>query len=539
MVFLRRLLAAAFLFLILLTGWQCARRGSPSGGPKDTTPPELLRSNPENFTLKFDARKIQLSFDEYIKLNDVQNQLIISPPLKNQPEISPQGAASKSIEITIKDTLLENTTYTLNFGQSIVDNNEGNPNSFLTYVFSTGDYIDSLKVRGEVRDAFNQKADQFISVMLYRLDTAYTDSTIYKQPPYYLTNTLDSATTFELQNLKEGKYLIRAVKDDGKNNLFDPNTDKIGFLSDTLELPTDTTFVLNLFKEIPYYSAITPSLASANKIVFGFSGPTDHVKITPLSIIPDTVRTLVYPEPDKDTLNYWFTPFERDSLVFEIYQDQLDIRDTFTIKTRDLKSDSLVITASHRGKINFEDDYTLSVSTPLTAIDSSKISMMDKDSVPVNFVSRLDSLKNRVAVDFSKEANANYTINLYPGAITDFFGNTNDTLNLRLSTGSYADYGNLRLQLSGDIPYPLIVQLTDEKGATEREIYATESQVFEFSTIDPGTYLIRLILDSNGNRKWDTGNYLKKIQPERVIYYSKSLEVRANWELEETFTVQY
>ncbi|MBT8321158.1 MAG: Ig-like domain-containing protein, partial [Eudoraea sp.] len=325
MVFLRRLLAAAFFFLILLTGWQCARRGSPSGGPKDTTPPELIRSDPANLSIEFEATKIQLYFDEYIKLNDVQNQLIISPPLKNQPEISPQGGASKSIEVTIKDTLLENTTYTLNFGQSIQDNNEGNPNSFLSYVFSTGDYIDSLTVKGEVRDAFNQNPDEFISVMLYRLDTTYTDSTIYKEPPYYLTNTLDSATTFELQNLKEGKYLIRAIKDDGKNNLFDPKADKIGFLTDTLELPTDTTFVLKLFKEIPYYSAVTPTLASGNRIIFGFSGPPDHVSITPLSSIPDTVRTLVYPEPDKDTLNYWFTPFERDSLIFEIYQDQLDI----------------------------------------------------------------------------------------------------------------------------------------------------------------------------------------------------------------------
>ncbi|MCX2718312.1 Ig-like domain-containing protein [Lentiprolixibacter aurantiacus] len=539
MVYLRRLLAAAFFFLILLTGWQCARRGSPTGGPKDTTPPELIRSDPENFSLEFDNRRIRLFFDEYIKLNNIQDQLIISPPLKNQPQISPQGVASKSIEVTIKDTLLENTTYTLNFGQSIVDNNEGNPNSFLTYVFSTGDYIDSLTVKGEVRDAFNQNADEFISVMLYRLDSTYTDSTIYKQPPYYLTNTLDSATTFELQNLKEGKYLIRAVKDEGKNNLFDPNADKIGFLNDTLELPTDTSFVLTLFKEIPYYNAVIPTLASGNRIIFGFSGPPDHVHINPLSKIPDTVRILVYPEPEKDTLNYWFTPFERDSLVFEIYQDQLDIRDTFTVKTRSLPLDSLVITASHRGKINFEDKYTLSANIPVSAVDTAKFFMMDQDSVIIPLTMSLDSVYNRLAIDFTKEANTNYRLNVFPGAITDFFGNTNDTLNLRLSTASYADYGNLRLRLSGDVNYPLIVQLTDDKEVMVREIFAREPRVFEFRTIDPGKYLIRLILDANGNGEWDTGNYLKNVQPERVIYYPKVLEVRANWELEETFTVEY
>ncbi|MBT8320492.1 MAG: hypothetical protein KJO90_02350, partial [Eudoraea sp.] len=254
--------------------------------------------------------------------------------------------------------------------------------------------------------------------------------------------------------------------------------------------------------------------------------------------IPDTVRTLVYPEPDKDTLNYWFTPFERDSLIFEIYQDQLDIRDTFTIKTRSLEPDSLVITASHRGKINFGEDYTLSANIPLMALDTAKFSMMDQDSVAISLTTQLDSLNNRVEVDFEKEANANYRINLLPGAITDFFGNTNDTLNLRLTTGSYADYGDLRLNLSGSITYPLIVQLTDDKGVTSREIYATEPQVFEFSTIDPGNYLIRLILDTNANRKWDTGDYLKQIQPEQVIYYPTVVEMRANWEKVETFTIQ-
>ena len=539
MHFLRRLLAYTFVLLVLLAVWQCAKRGSPTGGPKDITPPELIRTEPENFSLEFDAKRIRLYFDEYIKLEDVQNQLIISPPLKNQPVISPQGQASKYIEIILKDTLLENTTYTLNFGQSIVDNNEGNPNSFLTYVFSTGSYIDSLVVKGEVRDAFDKNADKFISVMLYELDTAYTDSTIYKRPPYYLTNTLDSATTFQLQNLKAGRYVIRAIKDEGKNNLFDPKTDKIGYLQDTLELPSDTSYVLTLFKEIPAYSAVIPSLATANKIIFGFSGSTDHVKINALSQIPDTVQTLVTQEPDKDSLNYWFTPFERDSLVFEVLQEKLDIRDTFTVKTRSLEPDSLVITPSHRGGINFEDSYTLSMNTPITAIDTALFKMMDQDSIAVPIQPVLDSLNNRVAIGFTKEANARYLINLYPGAITDFFGATHDTLNLRLTTGSYADYGNLRLNLGGDVTYPVIMQLTNEKGVTSREIYATEPQVFEYNNIEPGRYLIRLISDDNKNGKWDTGDYLKKIQPERVLYYGKVLEVRANWELEETFTVQY
>lgn len=168
---IRRFLACLFLLLASISLYQCARRGTPSGGIKDTIPPKLEKAEPANMTVNFKGNKIRLYFNEYIKLNDVQNQLIVSPPLKNTPIITPAGAASKYVEIQLKDTLKENTTYTLNFGQSIVDNNEGNPNSFFTYVFSTGSYIDSLNLKGVVEDAFDKEAETFVSVMLYEMDS--------------------------------------------------------------------------------------------------------------------------------------------------------------------------------------------------------------------------------------------------------------------------------------------------------------------------------------------------------------------------------
>lgn len=538
MIYLRRFLSASFFLLVLLVCFQCARRGSPTGGPKDVTPPVLIDSDPENFSIDFDEKRIRLYFNEYIKLQDVQNQLIISPPLKYQPIISPQGGASKYIEITLKDTLRPNTTYTLNFGQSIVDNNENNPNSFLSYVFSTGSYIDSLSVSGIVRDAFNKSADQFISVMLYEIDTSYNDSVPFNKPPYYLTNTLDSATVFRLNNLKAGKYAIRAIRDDGKNNLFDPNTDKIGFITDTVILPTDSVYTLTLFKEIPEYSATTPTLASANRIIFGFNRNPENVNIVPKSAIPDSIRTLIAKDPERDTLNFWFTPFERDSLIFHVVEEKLGITDTFTIKTRALEPDSLMFTPSHRGNINFEENFSLSTNIPIRAMDTSLFKMINQDTVQQRIDLSLDTLKNKITFDFLKEPNSDYLLDVFPGAITDFFGSTNDTLRYRLNTGSYADYGNLRLNLTGNITYPVIVQLTDEKGVTKREIVAGEAQIFEFNNIPPSKYLLRLIFDANENAQWDTGNYLRKLQPERVMYYPRVLEVRANWELEETFTVE-
>ena len=195
---LRRLLAYLFLFFAVFSLFQCGRKGTPSGGIKDIIPPKLKYAEPPNLSVDFKAKKIRLYFDEYIKLNKIQEQLIVSPPLKYTPVITPAGTASKVIEILIKDTLQENTTYTINFGQSIVDNNEGNPNSFLTYVFSTGSYIDSLSLKGVVEDASNKKAETFISVMLYEIDSTYNDSTVYKRPPNYITNTLDSTILFDL-----------------------------------------------------------------------------------------------------------------------------------------------------------------------------------------------------------------------------------------------------------------------------------------------------------------------------------------------------
>lgn len=526
-----------FLFFITLALWQCARRGTPSGGDKDITPPVLLKTDPENLSINFDKKKIKLYFDEYIKLQDVQNQLVVSPPLKYIPEIKPQGVASKFIEITFKDTLRENTTYTINFGQSIVDNNEGNPNSFLSYVFSTGDYIDSLSLTGAIKDAYKRSAEQFVSVMLYEIDSIYNDSTIYKYPPNYITNTLDSLPLFSLKNLKAGEYALVAIKDEGKNNVFDQRADKIGFLTDTIRIPTDSIYLLNLFKENPDYSISVPSYVAKNHIIFGYQGSKDDFKIETLTSLPDSVKTLMTKNREKDTIDYWLTPTDLDSIIFTITNEKKELIDTFTVKTRKLPSDSLQLAPSHRGKLNFEESFHILANTPIIKIDTTKIAVLDKDTLQITYKVRLDSIINKVDFDFELTDNQKYNIVLLPGAIEDFFGLQNDTLVSNLSTGSYADYGNLSLSLSGEVTYPVIVELTDEKGEKLREIYAEQPKTFEFNNLEPKNYGIRIIFDENKNGKWDTGNYLKKIQPEVIKYYPDIIEIRANWEKNETFVI--
>lgn len=539
MRYLRRNLALLFVLCALFALSHCGRRGSPGGGPVDKTAPELIKAEPPNYTTGFDADRIRLYFDEYIRLEDVQNQLIISPPLKNKPEITPMGGARKYVEIRLNDTLLENTTYTFNFGQSVVDNNEGNPNNFLTYVFSTGDYIDSLSLTGAVADAYNLKPDAYISVMLHEVDTAFTDSTIYKKLPYYLTNTLDSAVTFSLNNLKPGSYHLIALRDIGKNNFFDQGVDKIGYVSDTITLPTESSYVLRLFKEVPDYGVLPPSFSASNKIVFGYYGDTPPV-VSLLSRLPDSVKTRLTPEPGKDSLNLWITPFDADSLVFALSHPEIETEiDTFTVKPITAERDSLRLTWSPGQSLNFTDTVFLSGTLPIVEIDTSKFKMMQQDSVSVPFIPVLDTLLNRVRLEFAKESDQAYRVDVLPGAVTDFFGDTNDTLRTRLTTGNPTDFGILRLNLQGQVAFPMAVELINAQEETMRRQYLEQNVEVVFPSLLPGNYRVRLIFDKNKNGRWDTGSYLDKIQPERIIYYPGAIEIRANWEKVETFIIQY
>ncbi|MCK0157442.1 Ig-like domain-containing protein [Cellulophaga sp. F20128] len=534
----RRILGFVFLVLMVFALLQCARRGTPSGGEKDVTPPVLLKAEPANKTVNFKSPTIRLYFDEYIKLKDVQKQLIISPPLKNQPEITPQGSASKYIEIKIKDTLRENTTYTFNFGQSIEDNNEGNPSSFLSYVFSTGDYLDSLSITGVVNDAYKKEVDNFVSVMLYEVDSSYTDSTIYKQPPLYITNTLDSTAIFSLKNLKKGKYALFALKDEGSNYKFDQNIDRIGFLGYTITIPTDSIFVLDLFKEVPEFIASVPSYAAKNKIIFGYQGDGSDLTIERLTPLPDSVKTIVSKELEKDTLNYWISPFTADSLIFRVVNDVKRTIDTFTVKSRKLPLDSLRISATQNKSISLENPFWVSANIPIKKIDTSKITILDKDTISVAVITALDSVKNRLNFNLVVPAENQYRVRLLPSAITDFFGNVNDTIVFGLSPVDPVEHGVLNVTLTGAVTYPVIVQILNESNdKIVREEFAATEKVFVFKNLKPSNYQIRVIEDHNGNKKWDTGSYLQKKFPEKVNYAPNSIEIRANWEEKYEFEI--
>ena len=453
-----------------------------------------------------------------------------------EPLITPLGSASKKITIQILDTLRENTTYAFNFGESIVDNNEENPFPFYKYVLSTGDYIDSLKVKGSISDALNKTAEEFVSVMLYEVDSSYTDSVIYKEKPDYITNTLDSTSTFNLENLKAGTYRLIALKDENNNYTFEQKLDKIGFVEELITVPTTDSFNIKLFKESTDFKAFKPRLAGFQKIAFGYDGSPEEMKIKLLSTIPEKFEYRVTKDSKSDTLYYWFNPeLGIDSLLFEVRGPRTI--DTFNVRIRDQQKDSLSIKQYRRNPVSFGDPFELEGNLPLTRVEENLIKLINKDSVEVDFRTSIDSLNNRIRFDFEKKESENYNFRLLPGAVSDLFGNSNDTLTYSVRTKALSDFGNLRLLLRNG-KYPLIVQLIDRSDIVVAEQYAENSDPVDFTNLNPGRYFIRVIFDTNKNGKYDPGSYLRKEKPERVSYFPEEIEVRASWNFIEEFTLR-
>jgi uncharacterized protein (DUF2141 family) len=522
-----------FISFLCLVFINCANRGTPEGGPKDETPPKITKSIPENFSTNFDAKEIRIYFDEYIQIKNLQKQLIISPPMKSQPEITPLGGASEYIKIKIYDTLQPNTTYAFNFGNSIVDNNEGNPYPYFRYVFSTGDYIDSLTVKGNIVDAVKRNTETFVSVMLYEVDSTYNDSIIYKETPKYITNTLDSLTSFSIENVKAGKYMIIALKDKNTDYKFQQKTDKIGFYKTPIDVPTDSLYTLKLFAEDIDFNPARPKMSAGEKIEFGYEGNYKDMRIKLLTETPEEFEYAITKDEKTDTLYYWYKPqLELDSLVFEISHPTIDTSQ-FPVRLRKMDRDSLTLKAVPSGNIAYDEDFKISGTTPISVFDVSKIKILDKDSTLVAFTTLFDTIKNSIAIKFPKTESNNYKIQALPETFTGFFGTKNDTLNYSLKTSSKDTYGNLRLILA-NATYPVIVQLTNENGEVKHEQYGSEATPFDFFNISPSKYYIRVVHDTNGNKKYDTGNYLKKIQPEKISHFEMENDVRAGWDFVQT-----
>ena len=525
-----------YLYLLggtLLLLWAaCARVGSPTGGEQDKTPPKVVKTIPPNESVNFTGNRIRIYFDEFVTLRDIRKQLIISPPLAYFPEITPSGNASKYINIKILDTLRPNTTYTFNFGKSIQDNNEGNPLSFYTYTFSTGNTIDSLTLKGSIKDALRPKAENFVNVMLYEMGEKYSDSVVYKQRPIYVVNTLDSLTTFELSHLKAGKYMLVGMKDKDNNYLFDPKTDKIGFHPAPITIPTDSSYTLSLFKEVPQTQASRPFQSGEQRISIGYQGEKDSIQVTPLPPFPADWKWVIEKEPTKDTLWLWYHPKVEDSLKLIVKSNQAD---TTKVNLRKMKPEKWKITPEFKGISPTEEEIVLSSNTPIRAFNKEAIKLIvAKDSTEVGFEPIFTANTSQITLKVKVKEGEKYLFKAF-NAFENFFGQKSDTLQESFSAKKAEDFGSLKLTFKDNISLPFIIELTDKdaKKVLYEQYVEQTSPTYNFPFVKAGNYRLRVIEDRNRNRKWDTGNFLGRLLPEPVHYFAKEIELRANWEIEQ------
>ena len=523
--------------VIILFG--CAKRGTPSGRPKDSIPPVLVNASPKLNSTNFDSEEIRLTFDEWIKLDKVQDQLIISPPLeKSSYEIKPLSGVTKKVFLNFLDSLAPETTYTINFGNSIKDNNENNPLTFFSYTFSTGETIDSLYIRGNTKDAFSQESDEFISLQLYRVDSLFKDSIVFQNKPTYISNTLDS-TNYKFQNLKEGKYLLIALKDVDNNYFFDPYYDKIGFIDSLITLPRDSVIDLKLFKEETEIIWDKPHFINSEKIGFGYYGKLDLDKIKIESNIPDSVNYVFIKEKETDTLNLWLSRNSFDSLNFSLIEtDTIKLTTVKFDRKRDSLIDSLNISSKTVNVIHLKESFKISSNIPLNKIQDSLITIRDIDSLIIPFTTSINDRLDEIDIDFEVSPSDDYSIFIKPRAIKDIRGTENDTLQFNVVSQTLEDYGNVFLDVIANNDSKYILHLLDSNSNIIREFKNVNSlSTYIFDYIRPGKYTFRLIEDLNSNDLWDTGNYLKQVQPEPVYYFPSELDVRANWDLNETFNL--
>ena len=551
----------------MLSFTRCANVVTPSGGPKDTIPPVVLQSVPENQATNFQDKEIHITFDEYVVLNNPTNNIFISPPLENNPDYKLSG---KSLIIEFKEPLKSDATYSINFGEAIKDLHEGNIFKDYSFVFSTGENIDTLTLEGKLLQAVDHKPSADFYVMLYTNDndTISMDSLPYVSKPYYATKS-DKDGKFKFSGLKDSDYLIFALKDENSNMKYDLPNESVAFL-DSLGNPihnaqfiihndsltndsvkhnvkkTETLTLYTFLQEDTIQKLLKKEVVEDGLLRFAFNRPAQNVKMEVLESLPDTFNILKTYSENYDTINWYFTP-NKDSLLFTINYDTL-INDTtlLSLKPRknntrkgrqEIVSKSLnIITNISGGKLKPKQDLILTFKEPVTDVVMRDTSwyIVDKDTIinDLHFI-KIDSFGLRYKLDKTFELEKSYKIIVPDSVFYSFKGMTNDTTYFNFKVPSLSEYGNIfvTVEVPNDIPQ-IIVELLDEKDKlVEKQIITSTSKV-EFKYLLPKKYKLRATLDLDADGRWSTGDYSKKLLPESVYYHKDIFDVKANWDID-------
>ncbi len=527
---------------------QCAQITPLTGGKKDTTAPKAISYFPKNATTHFDKKYIEIVFDEFINLKNINNEFIITPQTIENPNIQTNG---KKLKITFNEPLLPNTTYKLAFGNSIVDIKESNPILNFEYVFSTGSSIDSLKIFGSVFSAETKKPQPNILVGLYSSNA--NDSIVYKQKPLYITYTNEEGI-YQLNNLPSTTFKVITIRDNNKNKMYDSSDEEIGFVKNLVKTTDSIRNDLLLFKENAAKQFVKKTISNEYgkaRVIYN-KACTDLTTITILGTTEGSyqINTLqdsitIYYQNIFDTLKTIINRHSKNDTLLLKIPSRIDFEKLKKNNTLNYK-----ITTNLSQRFPYYENINLSLNIPfsLENINESKIqlhklndSLKSKQSYTI---SENENQFNTFQLKMNLEKETSYQLTINKGAFIDSIGRTNDSLSFKFTTTTPDDYAQLKLNLLFPRKENYIVLLMDDKNQVIEKrhvsfsLASTNEKKITFINIIPGMYTVKVIEDANKNNVFDTGNYFNHIQPETIFVNEMPIKLLAGWEIENEWLVK-
>ncbi|MDM1296069.1 Ig-like domain-containing protein [Sphingobacterium sp. N143] len=532
----RLLILSMFIVLIGLS-IQCASIQQPTGGPKDSIPPKILQETPTNFSKNFTEKKIQITFDEYIKLANQQKEFSVTPDMGTNPEFK---IKKKTLEITLPDSLEKNTTYSIYFGKGLVDYNAGNPLVNYAYVFATGDKIDSLSISGNVKSATTKEILKEVKVLLIPT----SQDSIFGKKKANIFTTTDTAGNYKLNNLREGTYRIYALQEKNNDRIYNAPDEEIGFLKDSINLDHDMSNVnLETFKAIPKkFRTQEKKIEKNGSVLLIFNRRVDNPSLDILNDEENNKDKIVRFSNTSDSATLFLPNLKIDSLKMVLTENEKPL-DTILVRRGNVKIERIIepIFTPSSGRVDRIMHLQVTAFTPIKNIDKAKLKFKEDSLYRNNYQLAIDTLNSNIYhIRYNWRKDKKYQIEFAEGAITGYFGEQNKEKKFELTYDDSENYGDLTYNFTDlDSNTTYLVELINEK---KDKVYrmdkiSQDNPTVVYKQFPGGKYSIRVIRDDNNNGIWDTGNVEKRTFPEPVVYLNNVFTIRANWEQKDSFSL--
>lgn len=512
--------------LAIILGISCAQIGTLGGGVDDIAPPEVLtEGSTPNMQTRFSDRSVELYFNEWITVANTTKEIFISPPLNYPLKVTDKGKKI-IVEFHEDEVLKENTTYQINFGKSIKDLTAGNFLENYTFLFSTGDKLDELAIKGKVEDALSGKGVGDLIVSLYD-DLSDTCFTTVK--PLYLTRT-DKEGNFELQNLRGDTFQIFALADENVSYTYDLQTEKVAYLDSFLilndKLDTLSSVVLELFDEEdePRFVEARQRRQGLVKVVYNPLPTTTAVNFL------DSMDVAYYLEEQKDTLYFWHDDLQLDSAKLVAVYPQGS--DTFNIKAaKKSMTEMNLLCQTKMLNLDKEDTIYVEWNKPLQSIDTSMITLADTSGNIL--ISQYGTEGRNMWLLADLRSAQQYSLKIDSAAITDWYEKRNlDSLELSIKTIDRETLGTILLSVTKDDKLSYLVELISENKVIEKRNISAAEEI-SLTKMPAGQYSLKITQDSNGDGRWSSGSLKERTRPERIKKLTLE-KLKAGWDLEAT-----